>query len=116
VRNLNLCVKVFLTGTVAFAAGSASAECGGTVSQAVCTDVRITLLYIDANYDAYISVSANAAALPCSANGNLLKLPSASANFKAVYATLLAAQLTDRALNVRLDSSPQCTITYVSMP
>lgn len=93
------------------------ADCGGGPGEGRCTDVRITLLYIDANYDAYISVSGNIAQLPCTPDGTLLKLPASSTNFKATYATLMAAHMTSRNVNVRLSpSAQQCTIAWVSVP
>jgi hypothetical protein len=76
----------------------------------------VTLLYVDSTA-AYIQVSGNAAALPCNAAGGLIKLPPNNvANFKAIYATLLAAQLADRLVNVRVENIADCQIAYVTMP
>jgi hypothetical protein len=109
---------LFLTGYVA----SAAADCGGAPGQGICTNVRITNLYIMANTaDAYITVDGNISALPCTPDGGyLLLLPGASVNFKAVYGTLLAAHLTSRSVNVRVLAGPApqllCTIAYVVVP
>lgn len=113
----HVAVKRFLITALLLCGGSAFADCGGGPGQGICTDVRITLLYIDANYDAYVTVSGNTSALPCSADGGLLKLQAGSVNFKAVYATLLGVHLSSRNVNIRLSpSAPQCTITYVTVP
>jgi hypothetical protein len=107
----------FVFTCLLFFTSPAKADCGGSLQSAYCSDVRITLLYVDANYHAYITINGNISALPCTAGGGLLKLPNDSANFKALYATLLAAHLTTRALNVRLAPiASECTITYVSLP
>jgi hypothetical protein len=106
-----------LCASLLFIAAAAKADCGGTLDQANCLDVRTTLVYIDANEDAYITVSGNAGALPCTAPSGLLKLPKTAANFKAVYATLLAAHLASRPVNVRLAPiASVCSIVYVSVP
>jgi hypothetical protein len=103
-------------GLSVFALG-AYADCGGTPSYGACNNVKITLLYIDANYDAWLSVSGNLANAPCTPNSNLIQLPRSSANFKEVYATLLAAHLSDRMIDVRLaPNAPLCAIAYVTMP
>jgi hypothetical protein len=74
------------------------------------------LLYIDP-VNAYIQVSGNVALLPCTAAGGLIILPANSmANFKAMYATLLAAQLADRLVNVRVENTTNCQVAYVTMP
>ena len=107
-----------LLASLLIGSGAAWAECSGaTIDQASCVDVRITLLYVDANTDAYITVSGNTNLLPCTASGGFLKLSSGSANFKPVYALLLAAHLSSRIVNVRLAPiASACTITYVTLP
>jgi hypothetical protein len=111
-RRLQLALLGFL---LTWAAGS-YAECGGVPGQGICTNVRVTLLYIDPNA-AYIQVSGNVALLPCTAAGGLITLPAnTAANFKAMYATLMAAQLADRLVNVRVENTTNCQIAYVTMP
>jgi hypothetical protein len=90
------------------------AACGGTPGQGICENVKIELLYVDRT-DAYLKVSGNMTALPCVLTGNLIRLVSGS-NFNSIYATLLAAHLADRAVNVRMASTDECTIAYVSLP
>ena len=106
VRSLLLMLAFFTVG--------AYADCGGS---GYCGNVRITLLYIGVTGDAWISVSGNINALPCTLNGNLIQLSTAAANFKTVYATLLAAQAADRTINVRVDpGSTQCSIAWMEIP
>jgi hypothetical protein len=108
----------FSLGLSVFALG-AYADCGGAPGYGACDNVQITLLYIDANYDAWLSVSGNLANAPCNSNAspNLIQLPHSSANFKEVYATLLAAHISDRMISVRLaPNAPLCAVAYVTMP
>ena len=98
-------LQIGLLGSLLTWAAGSYADCGGVPGQGICTDVRVTLLYVDPNA-AYIQVSGNVAALPCNAAGGLIKLPAnTAANFKAMYATLLAAQLADRLVNVRVETT-----------
>lgn len=108
---LHICLFGFL---LVWASGS-YADCGGVPGQGICENVKITLLYIDTN-DAYVRVTGNMAALPCNPAGNLIKLTYGSGNFNAIYASLLAAHLADRAVNVRVANTTDCTIGYVSVP
>ena len=97
-------------------ATGALAECGGVPGQGICSNVKITLLYVDPNA-AYIQVSGNMNLLPCTPAGGLIKLPANTvANFKAMYATLLAAQMADRLVNVRVENLTDCQIAYVTVP
>lgn len=111
-------LKQLLTAFLLLGASAAHAECYGTPGDSgSCYDVKITLLYIDVSTDAYISISGNVSLLSCAPSGNLLKLAGTSANFKAVYATLAAAHLSSRPINIRLAPGiQQCTIAYVTMP
>ncbi|MBQ0935089.1 hypothetical protein [Ideonella paludis] len=82
-----------------------------------CTDVKTTLLYVDGT-DAYVGVNSSVSSLTCvPPGGSLLKLPGTLPNFKVIYSTLLAAQLSSRNVNIRLlPGTSECTITYVTMP
>jgi len=97
----------------------ALADCGGSPGYGMCANVRITTLYIDINADGWLQVSGNVSALPgCSpSDGVLIRVPSAAPNFKAVYATLLAAHMAGRNVNVRIDpNASTCTVAYVTVP
>jgi hypothetical protein len=59
----------FVFTCLLFFTSPAKADCGGSLQSAYCSDVRITLLYVDANYHAYITINGNISALPCTAGG-----------------------------------------------
>lgn len=114
---LSLAGRCIAVAALALLGTSVRADCGGVHPYGACTQVNVTLLYIDANADAWLTVSGNMSALPCTLNGDLIRLPTSSANFKAVYATLLAAHMAGRAVNVRVDPGVQaCTVAYVTVP
>lgn len=109
-------LQICLLGSLLTWSAGSYAECGGVPGQGICENVRVTLLYVDTTA-AYIQVSGNVALLPCSAAGGLIKLPPNNvANFKAMYATLLAAQFADRLVNVRVESLAACQVAYVTVP
>lgn len=89
----------------------ASADC---ISY-VCDQSRILAMYTRADGDAFIQISGNTSVLTCSLVGGLyVKLPVASPRFKEIYASLLAYQLTDRPVTVRMqDGQTDCTISYL---
>ena len=109
-------LRICLLGSLLTWSVGSYAECGGVLGQGICSNVKVTLLYVDPNA-AYIQVSGNVALLPCNASGGLIKLPvNTVPNFKAMYATLLAAQLADRLVNVRVESTTDCQVAYVTVP
>lgn len=97
---------------VAFAAQVASAECSATS----CDNARVLQLYTEANGNVYVQLSGTMSNLNCTlVSGVFVTLLSTASRFKEVYANLLAAQLTDRSLSVRIDTgSSGCTIAYVN--
>ena len=109
-------LQILLLGSLMSWTAGSYAECGGVPGQGICSNVRVTLLYVDPSA-AYIQVSGNVSLLPCNAAGGLIKFPANTvANFKAMYATLLAAQLADRLVNVRVENYADCQIAYVTVP
>ena len=92
---------------------AAFAECGATG----CWSVYVEELYPEANGGAWIKTSGNELLANCTANsGVYLRLSGTSAGFKELYATLLAAQLADKMVNIRVDEgSNPCTIAYVTL-
>lgn len=96
------------------AANTALADCNSNS----CQSVLITSLYTRADGGAYITVGGNMAALNCTLyGGTYLTLPTASARFKEIYATLLAHQLSNQPVTVRIDeTSNGCTVAYITSP
>lgn len=117
VKTNGILLALALGGTCGSAAAQNQADCGGSIEQAYCGNAKITLLYIDSYNHAYVTINGNTASLPCKAYAGLLKLPQDATNFKFVYATLLAAHMSGRLVNIRLaPNAAECMITYVTMP
>lgn len=83
-----------------------------------CVDVYVTMLYThsDAGW-VYIGTDGDEPLLDCTPVSNkFLTLLTTDANFDAVYSTLLAAQLADKKVGIRiLNGSNGCTVTYVTL-
>lgn len=95
------------------AGGSAYAAC-----QALgCFDVYIDELYPEAAGGVWVQTSGNETLANCTANsGVFLRLDSTTAGFKEIYATLLAAQLSDKKVSLRIaEGSNPCTVVYVTL-
>ena len=104
-------VLALLTENSAFAAACSPTSCSG----------QISMLYIEANGDAYVGLVGGLAGLTgCTPNDGeqqFLTLPAASANMKIVYATLLAAQMAGRSVTFAVAANSNgCTIRYVTSP
>jgi hypothetical protein len=80
-----------------------------------CNGSRILGMYTSADGNAYIKVSGNTSALSCTlVSGVYVKLPAGSSRFKEIYGSLLAYQLADRLVDVRMaDGVTECTIGYI---
>lgn len=95
----------------------AAAEC----SSGICTDVYVEELYIPTDSSGvYIQTSGTETLAGCTPyNGIYLLLQPAptSAQFKEVYATLLAAQMNDKRVSIRINNgSNPCTVAYILLP
>jgi len=97
---------------LAFVAPLAGAECTPTG----CADARVLQLYTEANGNVYVQLSGTMSNLNCTlVSGIFVTLVPTSSRFKEIYANLLAAQLTDRTLSVRIaDGSSGCAISYIN--
>ena len=96
------------------AVDTARADCHGTQPYVVCENVKVTELIIYVDSPAYVKVNGNMDALPCTLSGGYILLRSHEANFRLVYATLLAAQLQSRDVDIRLSpTDPVCSVAYV---
>jgi len=96
---------------IAFAAQLANAECGSNS----CENARILELYTEANGNVYVQLSGTTSNLNCTlASNTFVTLLPGRARFAQIYASLLAAQLSDRLVTVRIDNgSAGCTIAYI---
>ncbi|MEJ8837057.1 hypothetical protein [Ramlibacter sp. AN1133] len=97
--------------------GLAYAACSSSLGDAgYCDQVLVKRVYMDATSNAYVEVDGNTSALGCKLDGPWIMLPMNLQNSKAVYATLLAAQVAARPVQVRMvPSAAACTVAYVLM-
>lgn len=95
-----------------FAAQLAGAECSSTG----CDSARILQLYTEANGNVYVQLSGTMSNLNCTlVSSTFVTLQPTASRFNQIYANLLAAQLTDRLLSVRINTgSSGCTINYIN--
>jgi hypothetical protein len=91
----------------------ASAECGALT----CVDVYIEELYPEAIGGAWVKTSGNEQLVNCTADAGIyLRLDGTLAGYKEVYATLLAAQLSEKKVNLRIaEGSNPCKVWYVTL-
>jgi hypothetical protein len=82
-----------------------------------CYDVYIDELYAEAAGGVWIKTSGDETLAGCVADSNVfLRLPASVAGFKEIYATLLAAQLADKRVSIRVNpASNPCTVAYVTL-
>ena len=95
-----------------FAAQLAGAECVATG----CDNARVLQLYTEANGKVYVQLSGTLSNLNCTlVSATFVTLQPTASRFSQVYASLLAAQLADRVLSVRIATgSSGCTIEYIN--
>jgi hypothetical protein len=100
-------------------AGSTAFACGHSGSTDFCGPEKIGLLYVTTSGNVFVLPSSSligngVACTPLS--GQYAVLSAAAPNFKEVYATLLAAKLSDYQVKLVMDpTQTQCTITYVTL-
>jgi hypothetical protein len=81
-----------------------------------CYDVYVEELYPEASGGAWIKTSGNEALANCTADSNVYLRLDNTAGYKEIYATLLAAQLSDKRVNIRIaEGSNPCRIHYVTL-
>ena len=95
---------------LALIAPLAKAECSATS----CDNARVLQLYTEANGNVYVQLSGTMSNLNCTlAGGVFVTLVPTRTRFKEIYASLLAVQLRDGLISVRIDTgSSGCTIAY----
>jgi len=98
---------------LALAGGSAYANC----SSDVCLSVHIERLYITVNGLIYVGTSGDETQLSCTAVSNVyVSLDTTVGNSDELYSTLLAAQLADKKVSMRmLPASTNCAIHYMTI-
>jgi hypothetical protein len=106
-------VPILLAMLVPGLGGIAHAECGASG----CWGVYVEELYPEAQGGAWIRTSGNELLANCTADsGVYLRLSGTTPGYKEIYATLLAAQLADKRVNVRVnEGSNPCSIAYVTL-
>ena len=81
-----------------------------------CYDVYVEELYPEASGGAWIKTSGNEALATCTVDSNVYLRLNATEGYKEIYATLLAAQLSDKRVNIRIvENSNHCRIAYVTL-
>jgi hypothetical protein len=101
---------VFAAAALAFAA-VAFAECypGG------CAEVYVDELYPDSG-GAWVQTSGNETLASCTVDSNVFLRLNGGPGFDAIYATLLAAQISEKKVGIRIiEGSNPCAIAYVRL-
>lgn len=104
---------VAVTAAALLCTAAAFAEC----MPAGCYDVYIEELYPEATGGVWIQTSGNETLADCvSQAGVFLRLNASAVGFKEIYATLLAAQLADKRVTLRITpSSNPCAVASVTL-
>ena len=91
----------------------AYADCGATG----CWLVYVEELYPEAQGGAWIRTSGDETLANCTADSGIyLRLSGTTPGYKEIYATLLAAQLSDKKVSIRItEGTNPCSIAYVTL-
>jgi hypothetical protein len=105
--------KLILTITLLIAPFYSFAE---TCSATGCID-KIQMLYVNADGDIYIGMPGDEKLANCTAvSGVYFTLPPNAENKKEVYSALLAAQMADKVVHVRVkEGTNKCEIAYITL-
>jgi hypothetical protein len=104
--------SLFAASVLLAIAPAAFPEC----SASGCWNVYIEELYPEANGGAWIKTSGTETLANCTVDSNIYLRLNPSAGFKEIYATLLAAQLADKRVSLRIvEGSSPCYVTYVTL-
>jgi hypothetical protein len=99
----------FVGCALVLAAQLAGAEC----TAPSCVNARVLQLYTEANGNVYVQLSGTMSNLNCTLTSGFVTLLATGSRFKEIYGSLLAAQLADRPVTVRInEGSAGCTIAY----
>jgi expansin (peptidoglycan-binding protein) len=106
VRKISIALGLLALAPAAFP------ECGA----GGCYDVYIEELYPEASGGAWIRTSGTETLANCTVDSNVYLRLNATAGYKEIYATLLAAQLSDKKVSIRIaEGSNPCSIVYVTL-
>ncbi len=112
-------LRAAIYAAMLFGVGNTAMACGHAGSTDFCGPEKIGMLYVTSSGNVYVSPSSSLVGngVVCSPlSGQYAVLSSLAANFKEVYATLLAAKLSDYQVKLVMDpTQSQCTITYVTL-
>ncbi|MDF2466716.1 MAG: hypothetical protein K0Q43_4951 [Ramlibacter sp.] len=93
-------------------ATAAFAEC----SAAGCYGVYIEELYATAEGGVWIKTTGDETLANCTANSNVFLRLNATAGYKDIYSTLLAAMLAEKRVSLRVvEGSNPCAVAYVTL-
>jgi hypothetical protein len=107
----NVARAVIGTSLVVITSGPVLAVCDSNR----CEDERVLQIYTRADGNAYLQVSGAIANLDCTlVGGTYMTLLPSSPRFKEIYANLLAFQLAEKPISVRIVNGSQgCAIDYI---
>ncbi len=112
-------LRVGLCTLALLGAANAALACGHAGSTDFCGPEKIGLLYVTTSGNVYVQPSSALVGngVVCTAlSGQYAVLSASAPNFREVYATLLAAKLSDYQIKLVMDpTQSQCTITYVTL-
>jgi hypothetical protein len=111
-KSASLGRKLIVAAGSILLATAAAAEC---TSQG-CFEVYVEELYPTAEGGVWVKTSGDETLANCTANSNVFLRLNVTAGYKDIYATLLAAQIADKRVNIRVaEGTNPCTIAYVTL-
>lgn len=105
--------KTALAGVLCTLSAAAGADCSATG----CYNVYVDQLQMTSTNGAWVQTSGNETLANCTPDaGVLLHIPASNVQLKELYATLLAAQLSDKLVSIVINTGTSpCTISYVTL-
>jgi hypothetical protein len=114
--------EVFMNKRIARVIGTIFALVFGSIAAAECTatgcwDVYVEELYPEATGGIWIRTSGSETLANCTPDsGVYLRLTNAQAGYREIFSTLLAAQLADKKVSIRINpGSNPCSVAYVTL-
>ncbi len=107
--------KYFVFLVLLLSTNYVNADCSGNS----CNSVYVDLLYVRASGDVSVGTSGTETGLNCTpggTNGVYLKLYKSDLSSDFIYSTLLAAQMANRQVKIRIsEGSSDCHISYITL-